>query len=221
MWLVLFAWMPDCCTGVIGVPLWKRDKILRLQSVEKMWEIQICWKNDLSTLPSTRSSVQSRLLPSLGLPVVAPRCRLTFLGLTGLVIFANPNQGEIWTNWNLPASSWHWTPLTSSSSYYLTTETPNINGGRPKGQFTIKSIHKTMSTNRLSTIFLKLMKFSLLRGHHLSHSPLHFAEFTIHKGAPRPSPTGKVHRGTPVATSPHFYYTTLNTRCKLCPVGAY
>ena len=44
----------------------------------------------------------------------------------------------------LPASSWHWTPLTSSSSYYLTTETPNINGGRPKGQFTIKSIHKAM-----------------------------------------------------------------------------
>ena len=121
----------------------------------------------------------------------------------------------------LPASSWHWTPLTSSSSYYLTTETPNINGGRPKGQFTIKSIHKAMSTNRLSTITLKLMKFSLLRVHHLSHSPLHFAEFTIHKGAPRPSPTGKVHRGTPGATSPHFYYTTLNTRCKLCPVGAY
>ena len=98
--------------------------------------------------------------------------------------------------------------MTSSSSYYfLTTETPNINGGRPKGQFTIKSIHKAMSTNRLSTITLKLMKFSLLRVHHLSHSPLHFAEFTIHKGAPRPSPTGPVHRGTPVTTSPHFTTT--------------
>ena len=179
-------------------------------------------QSSISEYPQVKDTADNhvcfRHLASLLLHLTADSHFLAWPALSSLQI---PIKERFELEFILSASSWHWTPLTSSSSYYLTTETPNINGGRPKGQFTIKSIHKAMSTNRLSTITLKLMKFSLLRVHHLSHSPLHFAEFTIHKGAPRPSPTGPVHRGTPGATSPHFYYNTLTTRCKLCPVGAY